>query len=310
MSSRPSKLIAKSLIPALACALASLAQAQPIKWTKMIWDAGDLGSRTEPHAALLVEVKLDSQRAPVRMQLDTGSSGNILYISKTEPLDPARMFITLNGTVAGRPMQGEPFIKEPQDSSSDPPLIGTIGVTFFERRILLMDFAAQQIAILDKGEPVPDRIAQQLDFVSAEYRPGYRNGKVFVPVSLNGAEFRNLFFDTGAATTGIATVRDIWQELTGRQPSDSANERAGGGVWGEQKVVIGAPLKGEMCVGKACFAHPMVYFDPSGPDRGPELPGVIGLAPFDYHYSLVLDLANQRLGIYKGSVAALVRVPK
>jgi hypothetical protein len=307
MPFRPWKRIAKSLIAVLAGALASLAHAQPINWTKMIWNAADLGSRTEPHAALLVEVKLDSQRAPVRMQLDTGSSGSVLYMSKTEPLDPARMFITLNGTVAGRPMQGELFIKAPQDSSGDPPLVGTIGVTFFERRLLLMDFAAQQIAILDKDEPVPDRIAQRLEFVSAEYRPGYRNGKVFVPVSLNGAEFRNLFFDTGAATTGIATVRDIWQELTGRQPSDAANERAGGGYWGEQKAGIGAPLKGEMCVGKACIAHPTVYFDPSGPDHGSELPGVIGLAPFDYHYSLVLDLAHQRLGICKGSIAALAR---
>jgi hypothetical protein len=308
MPFRPSKLIAKSLIPVLAGALASLAHAQPIKWTKMIWEAGDLGPRTEPHAALLLEVKLDSQPAPARMQLDTGASGNILYMSKTAPLDPAHMFITLNGTVAGRPMQGEPFIKMPlQEPSGDPPLIGTIGVSFFEGRVLLMDFAAQQVAILDKDEPLPDMIAQGLDFVSVEYRHGYRNGKVFVPVSLNGAEFRNLFFDTGAAVTGIATVRDIWSELTGRQPLDPANERAGGESWGKQKTAIGAPLKGEMCVGKACFAHPMVYFDPSGPDRGPELPGVIGIAPFDYHYSLVLDLAHQRLGLCKGSIAALAR---
>jgi len=79
----------------------------------MIWESADLGPRTEPHAALLLEVKLDSQSAPARMQLDTGASGNILYMSETEPLDPARMFISLNGIVAGRPMQGEPFIKVP-----------------------------------------------------------------------------------------------------------------------------------------------------------------------------------------------------
>jgi len=308
MPFRPSKLIAKSAIPVLAGVLASLAHAQPIKWTKMIWAAADLGPRAEPHAALLLEVKLDSQPAPARMQLDTGASGNFLYMSKTEPLDPARMFITLNGTVAGCPMQGETFIKAPrQEPSGDPPLIGTIGLPFFERRILLMDFAAQQLAILDKDEPFPGMIEQGLDFVSIEYRHGYRNGKLFVPASLNGAEFRNLFFDTGSAITPIATVRGIWTELTGRQPSDPANERAVGESWGKQKTAIGAPLKGEMCVGKACFAHPMVYFDPSGPDRDPEFPGVIGIAPFDYHYSLVLDLAHQRLGIYKGSIAALAR---
>src|SRR5262245_18763576 len=120
MPFRPPKLIVKSLMPVLAGVLASLAHAQPIKWTKMIWEAGDLGPRTEPHAALLLEVKLDSQPAPARMQLDTGASGNILYMSKTEPLDPARMFITFNGTVAGRPMEGESFIKVPlQEPSGD-----------------------------------------------------------------------------------------------------------------------------------------------------------------------------------------------
>src|SRR4051794_26285971 len=83
-------LIAKSVIPVLAGALASLAHAQPIKWTRMIWESADLGARTEPHAGLLLEVKLDYQSAPARMQLDTGASGNILYMSETEPLDPAR----------------------------------------------------------------------------------------------------------------------------------------------------------------------------------------------------------------------------
>jgi len=170
-----------------------------------------------------------------------------------------------------------------------------------------MDFAAQQIAVFDKDEPLPGMIEPELDFVSVEYRHGYRNGKLFVPVSLNGTGFRGLFFDTGSAVTPIAMVRGIWTEFTGRQPSDPANERAVGESWGKQKAFVGAPLKGEMCVGKACFAHPTVYFDPAGPHRDPEFPGRVGTAPFDYHYSLLLDLAHQRLGIYEGSIASLLR---
>jgi len=292
----------------LLAALATVAHAQSINWTKMIWEAGDLGPRVESHAALLLDVKLDSQPALARMQLDTGASGNVLYMSKTERLDLAHVSIALSGIVAGRPMLDEPFSRFPlQEPSGDPPVIGTIGVSFFESRILLMDFAAQQIAILDKDEALPGAIARGLDFVSVEYRHGDRNGKLFVPVSLNGTEFRNLFFDTGSAVSAISTVRGLWPELTGRQPSDPANERIGAESWGKQKTAIGAPLKSEMCVGKTCFAHPMVYFDPAGPDRDQEFPGLIGVAPFDYRYSLVLDLAHHRLGIYKGSIAALAR---
>jgi hypothetical protein len=150
---------ANGLIPVLALALTGFAHAQPIEWTKMIWQAGDLGPRTEQHAALMVEVKLDSQPAPAVMQLDTGASGNILYASKTAPLDPAGVFTALTGTVASRPMRDEPFVKLPfLDPSSHLPLIGTIGVTFFEHRILLLDFVAQQAAILDKDETLPAAI--------------------------------------------------------------------------------------------------------------------------------------------------------
>src|SRR5689334_5916695 len=66
MPFRAPKLIAKSVILFLAGALASTAHSQPIQWTKMIWEAANLGPRTEPHAGLLLDVKLDSQPAPAR----------------------------------------------------------------------------------------------------------------------------------------------------------------------------------------------------------------------------------------------------
>jgi Gram-negative bacterial TonB protein C-terminal len=64
---------AKGVIAALAIALASVARAQPIDWSKMIWESAVLAPRTEEHAALMLAVKLDSQSAPALMQLDTGS---------------------------------------------------------------------------------------------------------------------------------------------------------------------------------------------------------------------------------------------
>lgn len=303
--------LANVVISVLALALTGLARAQPIEWTKMIWVAGDLGPRTEQHAALMVEVKLDSQPEPALMQLDTGASGSVLYVSKTAPLDQADIFTALTGTVAGRSMQAEPFIKFPfLDPSGHLPLIGTIGVTFFEHRILLLDFVAQQAAILDKDENLPVAIARRLEFVPIDYRNGYRNGKVFIPVSLNGVEARDLFFDTGAAVTPIATTQNIWMKLTGRQPSDPANDHLAGETWGENITTIGAPLTGEMCIGKTCFAHPSVYFAPARPGGDSSSYGLIGLAPFDYRYSLALDLAHQRLGICKGSIVQLAPAQK
>jgi hypothetical protein len=238
MRPQSSNLNAKGGIAALAIALASIVRAQPIDWSKMVWESAALGPRTEEHAALMLEVKLDSQSAPALMQLDTGSGGNLIYVSKTELLDPAHYSTVLNGTIAGRPIQGEQFIRFPFHDGPDPPgrppLIGTIGLPFFERRILLLDFVAQQTAILDRDETLPAAIAQHLDFVPIDYR----NGRLLVPLSLTGAEISDLCFDTGSAATPIWTTRRVWLQLTGRQPADPANDHIAGNTWGEGNAWI------------------------------------------------------------------------
>ena len=64
MRRQSSNLNAKGGFAAFAIALASVARAHPIDWSKMIWESAALGPRTEEHAALMVEVKPDSQSAP------------------------------------------------------------------------------------------------------------------------------------------------------------------------------------------------------------------------------------------------------
>lgn len=65
-----------------------------------------------------------------------------------------------------------------------PILFGTIGAAFLEQRVLLLDFVAQRVAILGKGEELPAVIAGRTGFTPIEYR----NSKMFVALALNGVE--------------------------------------------------------------------------------------------------------------------------
>jgi hypothetical protein len=280
----------------------------------MIWHAATIGGRNVPHAALMVAVRLDSLDIPAIMQLDTGANNDLVYTKTYDSLQPKetpgdQYWIGLSGTVAGRGFKGDWFahardIGRPIQQG-DTPILGTIGAAFFERRILLLDFVAQRLAILGKGEDLPAEAARRIEFVPLEYR----NGKMFVAVSLNGGEERGMFFDTGSSAMAVNTTRQRWLELTGRQPDDARNTQINGESWGKPARWVGAPLTGDMSIGKASVSQPLVFFESTGLanldfDKYPfKTSGLFGNVLFDGRYTLVVDLPHKRFGIFEGSLA-------
>ena len=137
--------------------------------------------------------------------------------------------------------------------------LGTIGAAFFEKRILLLDFVAQRLAILDKGEGLPAAIAERADFVPIDYR----NHKIFISLTLNGVEESGLFFDTGSSSMAVTTTRARWLEWTGRQPDDAKNKVLAKS-WGKDARWLGAPIEGSMCIGKAGVTEAVAFFEATG----------------------------------------------
>jgi hypothetical protein len=290
--------------------------APPIPWSKIIWDSTTLGGKVLQHSALMVEVKLDSLATPGLMQLDTGADRDALYSKIYERLHPTetpgdKNWISLSGTVAGRTFKGDWFyhLRDFEDSAdaSKLPVIGTIGLGFFERRILLIDFVSQQVGILRGNQDLPPAIAQKVDFVPIEFR----DGKIFIAVTINGAEDRLLFFDSGSSAMPVMTSRPRWLELTGAQPDDPSNSITMGTSWGKPARYVGAPLKGSMCVGKACLPHPLAFFESTGLgnldfDKYPyKASGNFGNVLFDGRYTVIVDLPHKRFGLFEGSISGL-----
>jgi hypothetical protein len=99
------------------------------------------------------------------------------------------------------------------------------------------------------------------------------------------------------------------EQLTGRTSDDVRNEVWRVSSWGKKAALIGAPLRGSMCISNACLEAPIIYFESSGLENFRfdkyQIPatGLIGNAPFVDQYTVAIDLHNERFGLYRGSLA-------
>jgi hypothetical protein len=178
-------------------------------------------------------------------------------------------------------------------------------LTFFNHRLLLLDFVRNKIAIGNKWQVLPDSVEKQASFAPLQYR----NGKVFVSVRIDETEESGFFYDTGSSALPMVTTRERWSDLTRRQPDDPTNEVWKVNSWGKDAALVGARLPSSLCVGSACIDSPMIYFETSELEnlrfdkyRFPAS-GLIGNAVFMNQYSVIVDLAGQRLGLIKGSLS-------
>ena len=321
----------------LAFGLATCAAGQPatalppIPWARMIWSPANVGGKTVEHAALMVEVQLKGVEKPVLMQLDTGCDADLVYDIPFGLLDPGgsragRNQVLLGGTVGGRQFEREPFFVRGTAGVSwlsslllsaqeriaiwkgKEVLLGTIGAAFLEQRVLLLDFAANRVAILGAGEELPAALAAHVEFTPI----AYRDHKIFVGVAVNGSTRLDLAFDTGSSTAALITTRDRWLEWTGRRPEDPSNTVMVAWAWDRYGKWLGAPIQGALCVGGACLASPTAFFESTGLpncdfDHYPfRIAGLIGNALFEGRFSVIVDVPHRRFGLFAGSLAHAV----
>ncbi len=283
-----------------------------IAWSRIIWesDSVTLAGRPVERAALMVEMRLDGMSGPMLMQLDTGTPANVLLGKSYEQLHrkdtvagPGRR---LSGWVAGRQFDNEFFAVLPELGEAR--RLGSLGAMFFEQRVLVIDFVSQQVAILDPRQDLP----ANFDFVPLNYH----DHKMFVTVTVNGSADRDMIFDTGSSALPLFTTVRRWQEWTGRRPHDARNLPLKGKSWGKEVTLAGAPLKGSLCLGKACLSEPLIFFAPTilanlDLERAPyRIAGVLGNALFEGRYSVVVDLPHRRFGLMAGSAAFPARARK
>lgn len=299
-----------SLLLLTAGALVSGESGPVLGWSHMVWQSMKIGGRDVPHAALMVEVAVSGLPLPALMQLDTGAV-NWVYHKPGETLHErfwrGNSSMTLDGTVAGQAFHDEWFnlrgVGMPIVGGT--PLVGTLGIPFFENRILILDFVGSRLAILSE---LPPEVERRASFTTLEYR----NNKIFVTFTLNGKEEKEMFFDSGSSAFALSTTRSRWVGMTGRQPNDSRNEKWDVKSWDKTAHMVGAPMKGEMCFGGACLPSPLVFFESSGLEVGDfdhypyKASGLFGNVAFDGRVTVIVDVPHRRFGLIVGSLGNLV----
>jgi len=275
-------------------------------WSPMVWQSMKMGGKDVPHAALMVEVAVDGLPSAL-MQLDTGAVNWVYRAPKDAPWWRGEYEVALTGTAAGRKFHDEWFRRreDPRAVADGKPVVGTLGAPFFENRVLILDFAGSRLAILDA---LPREVERRAAFTPLEYR----NNKMFVTFTANGKEETQMFFDSGSSLLAVVTTRARWIEMTGRQPNDSRNEHWNVNSWGNTVRMVGAPMKGQMCFGRACIPNPLMFFEPSGLrnldfDRyGYKASGLFGNVAFDGRVTVIVDVPRRRFGLIAGSLGNLI----
>lgn len=177
-----------------------------------VWQGDSTAAGWEPHAAMLLPVKLPHCPKTFYMQFDLGSASTLFYTAKVKairerypqslPADTAQGFSFTAGkmpvavkTILQRP-NGSGVIHWKDKASID--IIGTIGADFLDGRVLVIDYPAQKIY---NGEALPAALAKK----ELNPTPFYFNQRsVLLPAVLHGKKTL-LFFDTGSSAYSLLT---------------------------------------------------------------------------------------------------------
>ncbi len=278
------------------------------KWCRFVWDSAKLpGNVTLPKAALLVPVRIPHDSRTYYMQLDTGASTVFYERAYLELVNKSGSAITstsFNGRIADHEVVNHPVQLDKGRGHDDPlakegrAVIGTLGMDFFARHSLTIDFPEQRLLILD-WEDVPEKyVRREMTFVHG----GYRDDKFYVVLEIAGKTYKDeFFFDTGASSTPLGTHEKLWRTLTGRTGTEPDNVvwRAAHS-WGRKIDFVGAPVQGSVKIGSVAFENPLVFYTPGGEfdftKAESRMTGLFGNALF-FDRIVIVDPNRWRFGI-------------
>ncbi|HEX6053500.1 MAG TPA: hypothetical protein VFZ21_29730 [Gemmatimonadaceae bacterium] len=268
-----------------------------------------MGQRVVERSVLQVPVRLPNAPDSLFLQLDTGSDQTMFYEIPYRELrpdlpDPPPRFVLERATVGTelldrdtiwlRPKSGRPI------ASTRARTIGTLGADVLRTRVLIIDYAAARFALLPPGVAVPPDLDQRTRWTTLTAR----DGKLFIHARVAGNDRDDLFFDSGSSAFPLVVRRELWRQLTGREPGDAANDVWTATSWGREVPLIGAPLLGSVAIAGLEFRAPMTFFhgDTAGPPGFFEtsqypVAAYIGNVLFADSLTVIVDAERRRFGI-------------
>ncbi len=298
----------------VAIGVPSLNGAGPIgqpKWQPFRWLAADVGSTRLERASLAIPVKIRGLPGDQYFQLDLGATVSYLHGGSVEDLDSTFELppngMTVSGTVGGVVVEEEPVevlrgFRATLVKGQRMPVIGTLGLNFFERRTLVLDYPARRFLVLPGNAALPGDLASRVTFIRAVHR----NGKLYVPIEVAGVAEEGIFFDSGASSFSLVTSPQEWRRLTGRRGDESSNRRMTVSSWDTDITMVGAPMTGALRVGPVVRRRPTIWFTADRRfsfDSWPSTRGLFGNELFVDQFVVVVDLPHGRFGVATSDMA-------
>lgn len=316
MNRRSTRLLALAL--AAACAPRAAApspeiRAEPddVRWSPFRWEGATLAGRRYDQAAILVPIESAELGGRYWLQLDTGAEADLwIYRAPLAQLlrrrgvayDSSRA-MRIDGSIGEYPLRQAPvqvqrYAGDTIDAGDAVPKIGTLGLEFLEGRVLLLDLPRGRFALLDSARALP-AVARGASWVPLEHR----NGKMFIPLAVNGTVHDGFFYDSGASLFAISTTPELWRELTGRRGDEADVTVLRVPSFGQEIVIRGAPVRGRVSVGQAAMQDPPAFHVAEGPARldfrtwAFPVEGLVGNALFADRWMVIVDLPHRRFGL-------------
>lgn len=288
-----------------------------LTWTEFKWASLQENGRRHERAALLVPVFINGVGGRnYYLQLDTAAEYSELYEVPYRQLlrinhksDQLGMQAKVSGEIAGQTLHKvslrvRPQFGDPLTDTNETPDVGTLGLDFFEDRVLLLDFPFNRLAILAADDSLPPELEGRATFLPATVQPG----RFIVPVTINDVTYASgFFFDTGSSLMPILTSQMLWRDITKRQGNEPDNVMLTGKSWGQDKQWVAAPIQGALQIGPAYLLHPLAYYKIRdedsyvGTDGRPG--GIIGNVLFCDQFLVIVDIPHRRFGLVMHSQA-------
>ena len=228
--------------PANALSVSNEAERIPIRW---------LASDGNPHAALLLPVKVEGIADVFYMQLDTGAPNTVFYRTSLRSIleqrhaafaiEGDKQQVDLGFSIDGLGIRSRQFELLDYGSKVDfeqpgaANIIGTIGTDLLEKRILVLDFRRGDCAFL---QDVPEAGFSGFQF---------KKRRVLMPARMGGQQ-RTFLYDSGSSGYALLTGRQEWERL--RTPGGRLKVEKGNS-WGRTLKVVTAPANQTLAISSA-----------------------------------------------------------
>lgn len=301
------------------------ARSQQPQWSGFKWGHDSVMVNGQkafvPRSALFLPVSFDGDPRRYYMQLDLSSATTIMLYNLPKSVDSAKVvkhpFFTnelnkcyrINKTLQGK-IGTTPFsldsahyflMQRKGDTSSgyyqpdNNLIIGTIGIDYFLKKILIIDFPDFQFMIVTDSAQIPNRFSKAKYYVPAKIK----DSRFIFPIQYGDTTYNDFFYETGSSIFDMVVSKKIWCKLTGHKGDEQNNFHVEVNSWGNEMKAVGARALKLISVNGIVLPPAMIFYLPSDEDFKNSYghSGMIGNSPF-YSKAIVLDFINKRFGIF------------